>query len=253
MQPSALVAPKLNIPEMIQSAFSDALPLMRSRQRLWLIFAAIAGLGGLLLPFLPATMTSVSATGASVEVPGWRLQMAAQLPNVLGAISSFFVVGSVLRTVRPGWHWTVGTFFVLVGIAILLELIVDIGLILLVIPGIFLYVKLSQTAWYFLLGEGKNPFAESWELTKGMFWPTFLFLILVAIVVLVLMIGGFGLAADLAYWLPYAGIVLLPIAYLGYVFALHFVILANVRWAVALRARFGGAPALGAMTMPATT
>jgi hypothetical protein len=252
MQPSALVAPKLNIPEIIQGAFNDALPLMRSRQRLWLIFAAIAGLGGLLLPFLPATMTSISPTGATMEIPGARLQMAAQWPNVLGAISSFFVLGSVLRTFQPSWRWTVRTFFTLLGIGIALAFMIGVASIFLVIPGIFLAVKLSQTAWCYLLGFSDNPFGESWELTKGMFWQTLLFVLLVAIVVFVLMLA-FGLAAELAFWLPFAGIVLLPIGYLVYVFALHVSYLANMRWALALRERMGNAPSAGPGTVPATT
>ena len=251
MEPSPLVSPAPSIGQIIQSAFNDALPLMRSRQRLWFIFAAIAAIGGLFLAALPATMTTVGAAGAPVEVPGMRLQAAAQVPNILGAISSFFIVGSVLRTVRPGWHWTVGTFFVLVGIAILLELIIGVGFILFVIPGIFLYVKLWQTPWYFLLGEGKNPFAESWELTNGMFWPTLGFLVLTWLVTFVPLFV-YALAAGLAYWVPFLGIVLLPVAYLAYVFALHFSILAYVRWARARRARRGDAPSTGLVTMPAT-
>jgi hypothetical protein len=251
VEPSPLVSPAPSISEIIQSAFNDALPLMRSRQRLWLIFAAIAAIGGLFLAALPATMTTVGAAGAPVEVPGMRLQGAAQIPNFLGVISSFFVVGSVLRTVRPGWNWTVGTFFVLIGVAILLGLIIDVGLFLLVIPGIFLYVKLSQTVWYLLLGEGKNPFAESWERTKGVFWPTLGFLVLTWIVTFV-PIFVYVLAAGLAYWVPFLGFLLLPVAYLAYVYALHFSILAYVRWAVALRARMGDGPSAGAVTMPAT-
>jgi hypothetical protein len=85
-----------------------------------------------------------------------------------------------------------------------------------------------------------------------MFWPTLGFLVLVGLVTFV-PIFVYWLAAGLAYWVPFLGVLLLPVAYLAYVFALHFSILANVRWALALRARFGGAPAPGAMTMPATT
>ena len=243
MQPSTGSATNLSATDVIQSAFNDALPLMRSRQRLWIIFAVIAAIGGLLLPFLPDTMQTVnSATGVPQTVPGARFQMAVQWPDFLGGIAAFFIIGSVLRTVRPGWHWTVGTFFGLIGIGILLAIALGIGFALFFVPGFYLAIKWSQTAWCYLLGEGKNPFGESWEITKGKFWPTFVFLLFLWLVLVVLLAFTFGIAVALAIFVPFLGIVMLPIAFLAYAFAMHVSLLAQVRWMLGLRARLGNAP-----------
>ncbi len=253
MQPSTGFASSLTATDVIQSAFNDALPLMRSRQRLWIIFAVIAAIGGLILPFLPDYSQTVISptTGNAQTLPGARFQMAFQLPNVLGAIAAFFIVGSVLRTVRPGWHWTVGTFFTAIGIGIVYGIAVEIGFFLLFVPGFFLAIKWSQVVWCYLLSEGKNPFGESWEITKGMFWRTFLFLLFLWLVLVVLLVVTYGISASIAAFVPILGVVMLPIAFLAYAFAMHVSILANVRWMLALRAHFAGALPPGTAPVPA--
>jgi len=231
--------PLVELPGMtaiVQSAFNDALPLMRSRQRLWLIFAIIAAVAGLILPFMPS-QTLTTATGETQVFPLARMETALQWPNLLGAISLLFVIGSVMRTVRPDWRWTVGLFFGGIGIVIVYALSFEIGLFLLLVPGVWIFVKWSQALYCWLLSEGKNPFGESWDITTGQFWETLLFIIFVVIVTEIPLAIVFGGAGALAGAVPLLGVILLPIAYLAYVFAMHIMSLAAVRWLLRLRAR----------------
>jgi hypothetical protein len=200
-------SPQPSIGEIIDRAFRDALPVMRSRTPVYGVLAAIAALGGLFLPFAHAM--------GSTPVEGTRLQLALQPPNVLGAIAIFFVIPTVARTVRPEFRMTVGRVFGLIGIAIAIGVVVEVGFLLLIVPGVYMAVKWSQAQWAYLLGEGKNPFGESFEMTKGHFWHTL----------------GFSILLALA-----AGVVLAPIALLGYIFAVHVAQLGSMRWMLALRA-----------------
>jgi hypothetical protein len=134
---------------------------------------------------------------------------------------------------------TVGRVFGIIAILIVLGVVVEVGLILLVVPGVYILVKWSQTVWTYVLSEGKNPFGESFEITKGHFWHTLGFALLLGIAIIVPLAVVSFLAAAIAGAVPFLAVLLSPIAFLAYVFVLHVLRLGEMRWMLALRELHG--------------
>jgi len=225
--------------QIIQSAFSEALPLIRSRIGVYVVMAILCAIAGLTLPFIPASVVAPAdaQNAAGSQVP-LRLFVALYASEILGALSIFFILPAAIRTVRPGFKMTLGRLVGLVGLGYGVAIAVMFALVLLVVPAFWLAVKWSQYTWTYLIGEGNDPLDESWHMTTGRFWQTFGFFILVAIVALIPIVIVMGGAVVLAGFVaPMLGVVLVPIAYLGYVFALSFEMLAQMRWMLHLRER----------------
>jgi hypothetical protein len=80
-----------------------------------------------------------------------------------------------------------------------MSICVGIGLVLLLVPGIFLAVKWSMT-FPAIVAERAGPFAalrRSWELTRGHWWRTFgtlLVVVLISFVLSIAILVGFGAA-----------------------------------------------------------
>jgi len=222
------------VTDVISSAFNDALPLLRSRIRVYGVLAALCAVGGILLLFVNVPPPDPANPNAP---PAWlyRYDLAANIPNVFGFIAFFFALPAVVRTERPDFRMTAGWFFGFIGIAIAIGIVVELGFILFVIPGIFIFVKWSQAIWCYFLSEGRNPFGESWEITKGHFWPTLGFLILLGLATGVPMVVLFFGAVVLATALPLLGFLCLPIAFFVYVYVLHVTFLGQIRWMLQLR------------------
>ncbi|MGB1696835.1 MAG: DUF975 family protein [Thermoplasmatota archaeon] len=66
-------------------------------------------------------------------------------------------------------------YFPSIGVSLLVALIVAVGFVFLIIPGIYLAVKLSQTSFRFVEDEMGviEAMKASWEDTKGHWWPIF--------------------------------------------------------------------------------
>ncbi|MBC5810691.1 MAG: hypothetical protein GIW95_07560 [Candidatus Eremiobacteraeota bacterium] len=228
--------------EIISSAFKDALPLLRSRQRVYVVMAILCAIGGLLLPFLPsvpATTTSVSGVTTGTTMSGASFGFS--IPEMFGALAAFWIFPAVVRTANPSFRMSVGVFFTLLGLGIVVALASGIAGMAFLIPGIWVGVKLSQTIWAYATTDGPVPFdrplKDSWNVTTGQFWETFLFLILVSIVVTIALCIAFGIPAAIAAMVPWLGVVLLPVAFLGFVWGAHVQSLAQLRWFLQLRAR----------------
>jgi len=211
----------------VQGAFRDAWPVMRSRAGIYGLLAALCALGALAVPF-----AYLAGADLQQEV---RLQMALQPANLCGAVASFFAMAAVARTERPGFELTFVRVLAVVGIAIAVGAAAEFALVLLILPGVWIGTKWSLATWTYLLSDGENPFGESWAITTGHFWETFAYAILMAIAVGVLLAAGFFLPAFLAYLLPPAAVVLVPIAFLAYVFAYHVTFLGQMRLMLELR------------------
>ena len=173
---------------------------MRSRQRLWIIFAVIAAIGGLILPmFCPTTRKPSFRRRPATRRRSRRALLSDGLPIAerVGCDSRVLHRRKSVPAYRAaGWHWTVGTYFIAICNCIVYGIAVEIGFFLLFVPGFFLAIKWSQVVWCYLLSEGKNPFGESWEITKGMFWRTFLFLLVLWLVLVVLLVVTYGISAE---------------------------------------------------------
>jgi len=223
----------------IQGAVEDAWPLMRSRMTVYWILAAVCALVVL------ATLWYLNTLDASTQM-GARIEAAIQPVDLCGAIASFFIIPAAARTVRPEFKLTFLLILGLVGIGLVVGIATEIGLFLLLVPGVWVGVKLSQSTWTYLLSDGKNPFGESWEMTTGHFWETFGFFFLLTIAVVVAMIVVLGIPIFIELFAPLAGVVLGPIAFLGYVFTYHVTILGQMRWMLELRRIAEGRPQVSA-------
>jgi hypothetical protein len=232
--------------EIVSSAFRDALPLLRSRIGVYGTLAGLCALVGLFLPLLngfnPAQPAALMEPGVVVlQAASERVDVAFNVVNVLGLVALFFALPAIARTVQPDFKMTAGKVFGFIGIAIAIGVCTEVGAILLIVPGVLIYVKWSQAFWTYLLSDGKNPFGESWEITTGHFWTTFGFLLFSALAAAVPILIIFMIPALIAAFFPFLGPALLPIAFLGYVYGLHVLYLAMLRWMLHLRAAHAAA------------
>jgi hypothetical protein len=212
----------------IEGAFKDAWPLMQSRMTVYLILAGVCALVSLAAPldFLVRDLRQA-----------WqiRIEAVAQPANALGALALFFVIPAVARTVRPEFVMTFGRILGLFGVGLVVGVVSEVGIFLLVAPGIWFLGKWYLATWCYLLSDGKNPFGESWEITTGYFWETFGFAILLSMVVTAALLIAFFIPIAIAAFVPVLAVVLCPLALLAYIFTTHVTALAQMRWMLALR------------------
>jgi hypothetical protein len=240
----------------IARAFRDALPLMRSGPTAYVALAVLSLLVGLYIPFSHGPGRDPFAADSTFTV---RLQLAFRTHNILSSLAAPFVVfPSVARTADPAFRFTAAKLFGFIGVTIVVSVAAGSGfllfvlsifylgarfshapwayiLFLLVAVGAYVGVKFSQAPWAFVLSEGKNPFAESWELTKGMFWRTLGFSLVLVFAAIPPTLGSFVLMLPIIV-LPTLAFALLPVAVLLYMYAYNATFLGQVRWMLALRA-----------------
>jgi hypothetical protein len=204
---------------------------MRSRINVYAILAILSAIT--VVATLILARSSDAATLMQV-----RIQSAIQPVNAFGTVAAFFVIPAIVRTISPEFKMTLGRILVLVGIGIVLGVVIDIGFVLLIVPGVWFLVKWCVVTWCYLLSDGKNPFGESWEITTGHFWETLGFLLLLSLLVAGVALVAYGVPIFIAMFVPAVAVIAVPIALLGYVYVYHVATLAQMRWMVALREIF---------------
>ena len=214
----------------IQGAFRDAWPLMRSRMTVYWVLAAICAA----LVLIALAFGRLADPSAQEAV---RIQTALQPANLCATIAAFFAVPVVVRTVRPEFAMTFVRILALIGIGLVVGIVAEVGLVLLIVPGVWFGVKLSLSTWTYLVDEGKNPFGEAWEITTGHFWETFGFFFVLSVVVTILYVVVFFIPVGVAIVAPLSAVVLTPIAFLGYVYVYHVTAIGEMRWMLELRRR----------------
>lgn len=211
----------------IESALRDAGVLLRAR-KVYLTLAVLCAV-------LVAVMIAVAnAAGPSIQNQ-LRAQAFADPVNLCAGIAAFFVMPAVARTVRPEFKLTFAGVLALIGIGFVEGIGTQIGLVLLVLPGIWFFVKISLAPWTYLVSEGKNPFGETWQLTTGHFWETFCLHFLLGILVFLIDLVGLIVPIVIAVLVPITGVVLAPVAFLVIVYVYHVISLAQLRWMLELR------------------
>lgn len=222
----------------IESALRDAGPLMRSRK----VYLTLAVLCALLVG---AALALANALDPPSQLQLRENAFSSAIGICMG-IAAFFVMPAVARTVRPEFRLTVSGAFVLLLIAFVTGIGTEIGLVLLVLPGLWFGIKTSQATWTYLLSDGENPIAESWRLTTGRFWETFCLFFLLWVVMVLIDLVVVAVPVVVSVLVPLAGIVLAPLAFLGMVYVYHILCLTNMRWMLELRKLPHGSEAMAA-------
>lgn len=226
----------------IGSAFRGAWPLMERKMLVYWILAALTALGVVFGMWLG------EFSGPS-DQQGVRLEIASQPVAAFAAIALFFILPEVIRVARPAFKMTFMLVLVCIGVGFVVALATEIGIFLLIWPGIWIAVKLNFSTYAYLLDQGKNPFKESWAITTGHFWTTLAFMGLLAIFVGLVEVVLLGLPIALAWVFPSGAVILSPIAFLGCVYVYYVTFLAYVRWLLELR----GLSELGLPPSPTST
>lgn len=154
---------------------------------------------------------------------------------VIMVAAQYFALASAVRTVRPEFRMTVGTFFGSFGYSIVVGLIVIFGCLLFVVPGLYALVKLGLAPYVYLLGErGDDPIREARALTRGRFWlTTALFAVLCVVSEATAYASGTG-AEMLMLFSPATIVVVIPLNVAVLIVVAQFQFNAYVRWVYAL-------------------
>lgn len=252
--------------QIISSSFSDAWPLLVKYKTVYIVLGILAALEGLLFAMVPAAYWTA---GPASQIPGMPPGMGQLIFGIYGigaagSIAVWFVLAEVIRTIDPAFRMTVGRFFGMIGIGIVVGIAIGLvsgvpygvafwllassqgqmgalvgGLALCIVAIVLAFligVKWSQVTWAYLLGDPPNPFAASWRLTSGRFWQTFGFLLVVGIVASAILEVLGGILLWIGTVVPFLPILVFPAVFVLYVWVVCFAYLAEARWYVRLRA-----------------
>jgi hypothetical protein len=182
----AAVPPQMTIGEIL----SAALRLYRRHWRTLVAIAAVVVVPLTLLQYFLGDWVRVhgqrTSTGTMMATPTWRVGVAGLLTALVGLLMYLVLTGAITRAVaaeaagedlgveqsyRFGFHrlGAVLLVSVLVGLAVVA------GLILFIIPGIWIGIRLA-TSTQALVVEGRRPtqaMGRSWNLVAGHWWHAF--------------------------------------------------------------------------------
>jgi hypothetical protein len=186
-QPGGAALPRrMGIGEILSTAFQ----LYRRHWRTLLAIAAVVVVPFTLLQYLLGdqvrTRGEETANGVVVETATWAVGIAGLVAALAGVVMFLVLTGAITRAVaaevagedpgveqsyRFGFHrfWSVLLVSVLVGLATVA------GLILFIIPGIYIGVRLAVSIEALVVEgrRGTQAMGRSWELVGGHWWHAF--------------------------------------------------------------------------------
>jgi hypothetical protein len=194
-QPGRAALPRpMGIGEILSTAFQ----LYRRHWRTLLAIAAVVVVPFTLLQYLlghTVRVTGVATNnGVVVTTSSWRVGLAGLVAALAGVVMFLVLTGAITRAVaaevagedpsleqsyRFGFHrfWSVLLVSVLVGLATIA------GLILFIIPGIYIGVRLAVSIEALVVEgrRGTQAMGRSWELVGGHWWHAFGTLVVAAL------------------------------------------------------------------------
>jgi hypothetical protein len=186
-QPGRAALPRpMGIGEILSTAFQ----LYQRHWRTLLAIAAVVVVPFTLLQYLLGdqirTRGEVTSNGVVIETATWAVGIAGLVTVLAGVVMFLVLTGAITRAVaaevagedpgveqsyRFGFHrfWSVLLVSVLVGLAIIG------GLIVFIIPGIYIGVRLAVTIETLVVEgrRGTQAMGRSWELVGGHWWHAF--------------------------------------------------------------------------------
>jgi hypothetical protein len=195
-----------------------ALALYRRR---WPTLLAIGALGAPLVVSFPST-TALPGPGSEYQVivhhravataGSWAATAVVILAAVVAVLAVAVVAGALTRAalaaaagrdlgVGGGYRYAIGRAWPLLQVLLLTWLLVTIGFVLLVFPGVIVGVQLAVAVPALVAegGRGRDAIARSWNLVGGRWWRTFGAILLTWLLVAVtvgLVGGAVGLVGD---------------------------------------------------------
>jgi len=167
---------------------------------------------------------------------GWFIAIAIQ-QLVLGAVTRGGAEATLGRQVdvNSSYRYAFSRLGGLIGLALLIGLVVGIGFILLIIPGIIFLVFLSVSVSAFIIERlgVTDAMSRSWKLVSGQWWHTLGVIVVAAIIAGVVngILTAIGGSNFFLYWV---------FSSIGQIITAPFVALVNVLLYLDLRARHEG-------------
>lgn len=157
---------------------------------------------------------------------------------IAAVVVEFYAIAAAVRTMNPDYRMGVGQFFGILGYSLLVGFLTMVAALFLIIPAFWVGVKLQLTPYTYAVTNGESDaLGKTWNMTTGYYWETIGFFIVVAIVAGIVAILGELLSLAAYYGAPLATIVAFPIAAALFVWAIHFEMLAYIRWTASLLQR----------------
>jgi hypothetical protein len=194
-QPGAAALPRpMGIGEILSTAFQ----LYRRHWRTLLAIAAVVVVPLTLLQYLfgdvVRTQGEVTRNGVVVETASWAAVTASLLAILVGLLMYLVLTGAITRAVAaevvgedPSVEQSYRFGFVRLGSVLLVSVLVGLatvgGLILLIIPGIYIGVRLAVSIEALVVEgqRGTQAMGRSWSLVGGHWWHAFATLLVAAL------------------------------------------------------------------------
>jgi hypothetical protein len=194
-EPGGSVLPRpMGVGEILSAAF-------RLYQRHWRTLVAIAAVVVVPLTLLQyllgnqvRSQSQVTNNGVVVSTPSWAVGISGLVAALAGLLMYLVLTGAITRAVAaevagedPGLEQSYRFGFHRLGSVLLVSVLVGLatlaGLILLVIPGIYIGVRLavSVEALVVVGRRGAQAMGRSWELVGGHWWHAFATLLVAAL------------------------------------------------------------------------
>lgn len=209
----------------IMSSIDDALALSKKNIQPAGIAIVLAALLGVLFVTTRSVTSVTFVLGEDICI-------------IAAVVVEFYAIAAAVRTMNPDYRMGVGQFFGILGYSLLVGLLTMVAALFLIIPAFWVGVKLQLTPYTYAVTNGESDaLGKTWNMTTGYYWETIGFFIVVAIVAGIVAILGELLSLAAYYGAPLATIVAFPIAAALFVWAIHFEMLAYIRWTASLLQR----------------